>query len=209
MVPDTLHFYGREPPGISVGYFKKIEEDLYLDRCKERGVVVVRRTSGGGTIFTDKGQLIYGLITEKHIGDGIEGSFRVMCKIIIDALSRFGISAVYKAPNDIVVNGKKVSGNAQTVRDKAVLMHGTIIMDLDTQLMSYVLKERKPGYVSSLRQECGHAPTLDEMKAALADSFKKSIGEELETSSLTDFEISEIERLIRERYGCDEWNLKR
>ena len=172
-------------------------------------MVVVRRTSGGGTIFTDKGQLIYGLITEKHIGEGIEGSFRVMCGIIIDALSRFGIDAAFKAPNDITVNGKKVSGNAQTVRDKAVLMHGTIILDLDTELMSYVLKEKRPGYVTSLRTECGHAPTLEEMKSALRASFEKRMGVELAAGSLTDFEMSEVERLVKERYGSDDWNFKR
>ena len=56
--PDTLHFYRRDPPGVSVGYFKKVEEDVDLEKCRERGVVVVRRTSGGGTIFTDSNQLI-------------------------------------------------------------------------------------------------------------------------------------------------------
>lgn len=172
-------------------------------------MVVVRRTSGGGTIFTDKGQLIYGLITEKHVGDGIEGSFRVMCEIIIDALSHFGIDAAYKAPNDIVVNGKKVSGNAQTVRDKAVLMHGTIILDMDFELMSYVLKEKKPGYVSSVMKECGHAPSVEEMKSAFRGSFEELLGVKLIEAPLTDFEMSEIERLVRERYGTEEWNNKR
>jgi len=53
VVPDTLHFYRREPPGISVGYFQTVK-DIDLELCRKHNVVVVRRTSGGGTIYTDK-----------------------------------------------------------------------------------------------------------------------------------------------------------
>ena len=170
---------------------------------------MVRRTSGGGTIFTDKGQLIYGLVTGKNLGKDIEGSFKEMCTVIIDALSSFGIESGYKPPNDIILNGKKISGNALIMRDKAVLMHGTLIRELDSQLMSQVLKDRKPGHVSSIKAECGFAPAMDDLKDAIRMSFEKRVGVELVSGQLTDFEHTEIERLIKERYGCDEWNYKR
>ena len=133
----------------------------------------------------------------------------MMCSIIIEALAKFGIDADYKPPNDVTVNGKKISGNAQTVRDKAVLMHGTIILDLDLELMSYILKEKKPGYVTSIRKEFGTAPSMEEMMSSLKTSFERGIGAGLEKALLTGFETSEIDRLIKERYGTDEWNFKR
>jgi lipoate---protein ligase len=180
-----------------------------VDRCKEKGVIIVRRTSGGGTIFTDKGQLIYGLITKKRIGSGIADTFKMICEAIVKTLAEFDVKAEYKPPNDIVLNGKKISGNAQSLKDKAFLIHGTIILDIDTELMDYVLKNKKPGYVSSIKRECGCDLDLGELKSKLSESFKYVLDEETIKGEFTGIERNSIDRLISERYAKDDWNFKR
>jgi len=208
-VGDTLHFYRRDPPGVSLGYFKKINEDVDIEHCREKGVVVVRRTSGGGSIFTDKDVLIYGLITGKHLGASVEDSFRIVCKAMISALEGLGIRPEFKPPNDILLNGKKISGNAQTIKNKVVLIHGTIILDMDMDLMRYVLKEKKTDNVSSILLETGKSIPLDELKEGFVNAIAKTLGDEPRYGELTEYENLLIEELIRNKYGKDEWNLKR
>ena len=209
LVGDTLHFYRRDPPGISVGYFKKVHEDVDLVECTKRGVVVVRRTSGGGTIFTDRNQLIYGLVTGKRLAATVEESFKVVCLSIVRTLAFFGVDASYKPPNDIIVNGKKVSGSAQTLKEQVMLMHGTVILDLDTELMGAVLKEKRSGYVSSIKKETGLDIPLEELKKRIVKDLMDTLKEDHGQGSLTEYENQLIEELIQNKYGSDEWNLKR
>jgi len=209
LVDDTLHFYRRDPPGISLGYFKKVEEDVNIPQCQDSGVILVRRTSGGGTIFTDKNQLIYGLVTGKKFGNSIEDSFKNVCSVLVKALRSFDCAVEYKPPNDIILNGKKVSGNAQTIRNKVVLMHGTIILDMDIELMGRVLKNKKPGYVSSIKAETGITIPIPDLKDAVIRSFSDQFGLELILSSLIPEEKLKISELIKDKYSSKEWNFKR
>lgn len=208
-VKDTLHFYRRDPPGISIGYFRRVSEDVDLKRCSEEGVVVLRRTSGGGTIFTDKNQLIYGLATGKRLGGTVEDSFKVVCTALVKALITLGVEAEYKPPNDIVVNGKKISGSAQSLKDNVTLMHGTVILDLDTGLMSRVLKEKKPGYVSSVKHETGLSLDVGELKQAIVKELSAVLNTQFLEAGLSEYENNLTRELIKNKYSSDEWNLKR
>ena len=100
--PNTLHFYRRNPATISVGRSRKIHDDINLDQCIKNNVNIVRRTSGGGTIFTDKDCLIFGLVFDsKDIGlKSSQDIFENICNLIVKSLKRFNISAEYKPPND-------------------------------------------------------------------------------------------------------------
>lgn len=209
IVPDTLHFYRRDPAGISVGYFQVVKKDVDVEACRREGVVIVRRTSGGGTIYTDKGQLIYGIATGKRLGRSIEEAFKLICGLIITVLGSNGIEAEYKPPNDILVNGKKISGNAQTIKDNVTLQHGTIILDMDTEKMAKVLREKKPGYVSSVKAETGIHIDITRFKTEFTETLAKTLGEEFVPGELVTQERELIDKLIAEKYGNDSWNFKR
>ena len=122
--PNTLHLYRRDPPAISIGRFRKIHEDINLNECIKNNVKIVRRTTGGGTIYTDKECLIYSLIFNKedtnlslHTPQEI---FEKICHSIINALKKLDIHTTYKPPNDILLNGKKISGSAQIKKDNII-----------------------------------------------------------------------------------------
>ena len=87
LVPPTLHFYVRATPTVSVGYFQRLEESIDLDECRKRGVAVIRRKSGGSTIYTDRGQLIYGLVTDTTCVGRDDSVFSAVCGAIAKAIS--------------------------------------------------------------------------------------------------------------------------
>ena len=128
LVPDTLHFYTRSQPTVSLGRFQKVAEAIDLEACRARGVAVVRRRSGGGSIYTDSGQILFALISfQRTLGEDAAGSFARVCTALADSLHGMRIDAKYRPVNDVEVNGRKVSGSAQLRRHGSVLHHGSVL----------------------------------------------------------------------------------
>lgn len=211
-VPDTLHFYVRSSPTVSVGYFQRAGESLDLDACRRLGVHVVRRGSGGSTIYTDQGQLIYGLVVRSdELPPTPEASFALVCGAVARAVSSFGVEARHRPVNDVEVGGRKVSGSAQLRRRGSVLQHGTILMDTDLAAMDAVLRgpgRRPSDRVATLASLLGRAPDMGEMKRRVRDEVGRTFGAAIEEGRLTDAERADVERLVAERYSRDEWNLR-
>lgn len=205
-----LHFYRRQPSGISLGRAEKVDETANISECRKNDVKIVRRSSGGGTIFTDAGCLIYALIL-KHSNKKYTASelFEKVCSAIIRMLKQFKITAVYKKPNDVLINGKKISGSAQMRKKNRVLIHGTILLDSDVDLMRKVLKNIDTDRVSTINRECSNMPSMNEVKTQLTKEFEDAFNVTTQRSSFTLQEKQKIERLIKEKYGRDEWNFRR
>lgn len=206
---NTIHFYRREPPAISLGYFRKIAEDIDIEACKDLGIKVVRRTSGGGSIYTDKNQLILGIISNHSLGTDVEDSFKRICAVLIKALGNCRVPARYKPPNDILINDKKISGSALVKKKHVYITHSTIILDLDQNIINKVLRQSKPGYVSSIQQECGFVPNLKNLKLAILSAFQDEFGVEFQPGEFSALEQELIQKLIKSKYGNNDWNLKR
>jgi lipoate-protein ligase A len=121
--------------------------------------------------------------------------------------------------NDIIVNGKKISGCAQTRRSGVVLQHGTILVDINIDVMESVLKpptmknmnsprsHKLP--ITTMRAELGTLPDMKEVKSKLIDSFETEFNIKVVSGTLTDYEQALINKLIREKYENDAWNYKR
>jgi lipoate-protein ligase A len=216
-VPSTLHFYRRSVPTVSIGYFQKVADTVDLLECQRRGVSIVRRKSGGSSIYTDSGQLIYGLV----IGGGDvpedKGAFSVICEALARALSSFGVDARYRTPNDVEVGGRKISGNAQLMRRGSVLQHGTVIVDTDLATMDAVLKlapakdrnVTKPSdRVTTMKSFLGHAPYMESVKTSIAKEISETFNAEFAKGEMTEAERGYVKKLVEERYSKDEWNMR-
>jgi lipoate-protein ligase A len=217
-VPNTLHFYRRSVPTISVGYFQKIAETVDVGECRRRGVSIVRRMSGGSSIYTDQGQLIYGLVVHDADLPGTrEDSFMIVCTALAQAISSFGVKAEHRPVNDVEVDGKKVSGNAQLRRRGSVLQHGTVLVDTDLGAMDAVLKvspSNRRGVsmpsqrVTTLASLLGTAPDMDTLKSRLTAGLARAFGAEFVRGNLSEREVALVTRLVEERYGRRDWNMK-
>lgn len=215
-VPATLHYYVRAVPTVSVGYFQKLVETIDLEECRKRGVAVVRRKSGGSTIYTDRGQLIYGLVMDTSCLGRDDSVFGTVCGALAKAISSFGIEAHYRSPNDVEVAGMKVSGSAQLIRSGSVLQHGTVLVDTDLEAMDAVLKPALQGdkpvkpseRVTTLARVLGKAPDMDALKGAMAREIELRCDARFEASPLTDFEAKVVQELVVERYSRGDWNSK-
>jgi lipoate-protein ligase A len=216
--PNTLHFYRRDRPTISLGYFQKVAESVDIAECGRRKVALIRRKSGGSSIFTDQGQLIYGLVVHEDDLPADRGeSFSMTCTAIAKALVKLGLEAAYRPMNDIEVGGMKVSGNAQLRRKGSVLQHGTIVVDTDVRQMDCVLRVLKiaPGAgmkpsdrVATLASLLGTVPDMELVKRALVSSFEDAFKVRFASSPLSNVEEAFVRKLVRERYSKKEWNMK-
>jgi lipoate-protein ligase A len=220
LVPNTLHFYRRKCPTVSLGYFQEVEKATNLEFCKENDVCIVRRVTGGSAIYTDPGHLIYGLIVdEPTLPPNRNQAFEKVCSAIILALEILGVDASFKPVNDVLVKGRKISGSAQMRRWGVVLLHGTLIMQSNQKMMMGTLKMNpdkieksgmKPAtYVTSLNEVLGRKADVDNVKTAIIKGFEAVFDVRLAPSQLTRYELEKIEELIDNKYGCDEWNFRK
>ena len=138
LVPNTIRFYRWKPSAVSIGYFQSMEEEVDTSACKAMGVDYVRRITGGGAVYHDyNGELTYSIIvSERHkiIPRNILESYGVLCSGLVLGLKILGIPAEFKPINDIVVEDRKISGNAQTRRMGVIQQHGTILRRVDPKL---------------------------------------------------------------------------
>jgi len=220
LVPNTLHFYRRNRPTISMGYFQEVEKAVDTEFCRMNGISIVRRVTGGSAIYTDPGHLIYGLALDESVLPTDRGkAFEKVCGAIVLALGELGIQAKFKPVNDVLVGGRKISGSAQMRRWGIVLQHGTLVIRNDRRMMVGALKmdiDKVHGrgleaetYVTSLSEALGSQPDIGQVKSALANAFGAAFGVNFTQSGLTDFEKNLIVELVTTKYGCDDWNLKR
>lgn len=221
---DTLRFYRWNPSAVSVGYFQNTAEEVNLKMCRELGVDVVRRMTGGGAVYHDyNGEVTYSLIAREgrlSIPDDIIESYEMICGGIVLALRDLGLNAQFKPINDIQVNGKKISGNAQTRRWGTIIQHGTILVDADIRTMFKVLKvtkekisdkhiKRVEERVTTINRELKRKIGFGEITEALERGFQKALEYELYEGELTEEEKTLAEELYLKKYTKKEWNLNR
>ena len=214
-----MHFYRRKPPCVTLGYFLKASESADLQFCKKKGIQVIRRLSGGGAIYTDEGQLVYGLAVRDLLPSAPAKCFEVLCGALVKALDVLGCDAAFSPVNDVLAQGKKLSGSAIVNRGRTKLAHGTVIVHLDRDTMFKALRMDKaklrskglahPGErVTSLEEVLGKRPPMVDVKAAVAKALGVALGLKVKKGSLTAKERTRIDELVRTRYSADGWNLK-
>jgi len=182
---------------------------------REHGIKVVRRLSGGGAVYHDMGNLNFTIITDAENTDAL--NFRLLCQPVIRALEQVGVKAEINGRNDMTIDGKKFSGNAQYVRGGRIMHHGTILFDSNSAILAQALqvdeeKIRAKGVksvrsrVTNVRPCLPRDMTLPEFRKILL----KSILEEApgQAYTLTDADLAVIEQL-KQRYESWDWNYGR
>ncbi len=204
----VLRLYAWKPAAVSAGYFQKVEEEIDEEACTRFGVDVVRRQTGGGAVFHEN-ELTYCFITREHPQNILE-SYKWVCGALIEGLGTLGVSAEFAPLNDIVVGGKKISGNAQTRRKGVMLQHGTILLGVDVEKMFSLLKvpseKMKGKLINDVKARVsGLGVSFEEASAAVKKGFERKMGAELVPSEVTKEETETAIKLSKEKYKSGEW----
>ncbi|MED1745965.1 biotin/lipoate A/B protein ligase family protein [Brevibacillus borstelensis] len=244
-VPPTVRFYTWNPATLSIGYFQKAAKEINLELVQEKGIGFVRRATGGRAVLHDQ-ELTYSVVvSESHpeMPSSVTEAYKVISLGLLHGFQNLGLdaemvslaseeekekysspgsSACFDSPSwyELVVEGKKVAGSAQTRQKGVILQHGSILLDMDVELLfsllhfsSDRLKERM---MESFRKkavtinEVSNRPvSLQEAMEAFRDGFATGLKVELVKGELTPEERALAEELAASRYSTDEWNLRR
>ncbi len=204
-----LRFFSWKPACVTIGYFQNLREEVDVASCGRFGVDFVRRQTGGGAVFHDA-ELTYSFITRDYPANILD-SYKLICGAILKGLGGIGVNGQFVPLNDLIVGGKKFSGNAQTRKKGALLQHGTILLDVDVEKMFSLLlvpneKIRDKMIASVKERVTGIGKSFDEVAEALKAGFGETFQSELVEGKLSDLEERETEKISGEKYGNSTWN---
>ena len=234
--PPTFRIYGWTPESISLGYFQKANDVLQIERCLDHGIGFVRRITGGEAIFHGN-DLTYSIICSKddlNLPESVKESFRMISSFLMNAYEKYGVKADFsieqeKEPYDfpmewkrrsdfcfatnqdfdIVVEGKKIGGNAQKRRRNIIFQHGSIPLTLDINRIALFLREELTGVedrVVDLSTEAGRHVSFEDFAEVLKTVFKETFEVSLVEDGLTAQEHAEVDRLLLKKYLVEKWN---
>ena len=206
---DDVFMLWQNEPTVVIGKNQNAAAEINRAYLDERGIHIARRITGGGAVYHDLGNLNYTFISGSRAGGGLD--FAYFTSPIIEALGSVGVAATLTGRNDLAIDGRKFSGNAQHEADGRVLHHGTLLFDSDLDALSSVLtvdpaKIQSKGVKSTRSRVTNLAPYLPsgwgigELISLIAGFVEKRFSPEVIDAP----EGEEIERLYR-KYSSDEW----
>ncbi|MFH1409594.1 MAG: biotin/lipoate A/B protein ligase family protein [Nanoarchaeota archaeon] len=208
----VIRIYGWAPSAISIGYFQGLKNEVDIDACKAAGVEIVRRLTGGGAVYHDtNGEVTYSIIgPEKDFFKDILASYQEICGTVIKALESIGIKSVFQPINDILADGKKISGNAQTRRGGVLLQHGTLLYDVDVDKMFSLLKVDKEKIADKLIQSVKKRVTsIKQLKDIPFSDVVKAVDEAFQArgTERSCYHVPEMAKAkeLSKKYASDEW----
>lgn len=209
--PDTLRLW-QNPPTVVIGCFQNPRSEVNIVVCKKLGISIARRVSGGGAVYHDYGNLNYTLIIRKsslkaHLED-VEKSYDLFCGGVIEGLKMLGIDA-YNRKGDIMIGGKKVSGSAQHRLYDSILHHGTLMVDINLDMLGRTLGVSHPErHLINLHDVLPRKLSLNKIKRAINTGFEKRFAMKLKKGHLSTRERQIAKKLYEIKYSKGDWNIE-
>lgn len=199
-------------PAVIVGVNQNTLQEVNINYTEKNGIKIVRRLTGGGAVYHDLKNVCYTVIAPF---DETRDNYKAFTAPVIGYLAGIGVKAEFSGRNDITVDGKKISGNAQTVYKDRILHHGTLLFDTDFTALENSLKPNKLKMeskgIKSVRARVGNVReyvsgmTAQQFYDGLCDFFAR----QYPTYSFDDKDLYEINKLVAEKYSRYEWNIGR
>lgn len=203
-------------PSVLIGKNQNTLAEVNMDYVKKNDIKIVRRLSGGGAIYEDMGNVNFTYIVDYR--KEYVNSMKRFAGAIIKALKMIGIEAEFSGRNDILIDGKKISGNAQYVTKDRILHHGTLLFNSDLSVMPKVLNV-KPSKISSkgiksvrsrvtnIKDHLNNRDmTLDQFKELIIRNISDVENKPIREYKFTNQDLDTIKRLRDEKYSTWEWN---
>ncbi len=210
---DDIFMLWQSENTVVVGKHQNVLGEINYSFVRENNITVARRISGGGTVFHDAGNVNFSFI--KKVKSPAEISFKQFTKPVREALAKLGVKATTSGRNDLLINGKKISGNAEHIFKNRVLHHGTLLYNSDLKNLGEAIKVIPEKYISkavqSNRSEVANISSFLKSKLDISEFIQFLIDVQLKKEGNTFYELNEndnekIKTLVLEKFKNWEWN---
>ena len=214
-IDEPVFFLWQNRPAVIVGFNQEVNTEVNLDYLKENGIDLVRRVTGGGAVYHDLENLNYTIVGRS---EDLERDYPEYASLLAKALQTLGVPATLSGRNDILVEGRKVSGFAKRVCKNRLMVHGTLMYNVDVDVLTHVLnpsttKLQSKG-IASVRSRvanlCEYLPEIPDIQ-----TFSQRLEEILSNNytdteyQLTETELAHIQQLTDKKFATWEWNYGR
>lgn len=205
---------GINSPAVIIGKHQSGHMEVNIKFVSENQIPVIRRISGGGTVFHDRGNLNFSFIRQSESGKQVD--FRKYTQPVLDFLKSMGIEAKFEGKNDLKVDGLKISGNAEHIHGNRVLHHGTLLFSTSLEMLRNSLRKEtscytskavvsNPSSVVNLSEKLNCFPDVYEFRSEMMNFFLKNFSDNF-PYSLTREEINQAQSQADSKYKTWEWN---
>lgn len=213
---DTYFMLWQNRNAIVVGKYQNTIEEINAEYVRDHDISVVRRLSGGGAMYQDMGNLNFTFVVDQNAAKPLD--FEIFTQPVVHALAQIGVRAETGSRNDILIDGKKFSGNAQYNKQGRTMHHGTLLFDSDLSVIGAALNV-KPDKIASkgvksvrsrvtnIKSVIERPITLPDFKAVLLQHMFE--GNALTPYTLTDADLAAVHHLRDEKYATWAWNYGR
>ncbi|KGR81595.1 lipoate--protein ligase family protein [Lysinibacillus odysseyi] len=245
LIPPVIRFYEWNPATLSIGYFQQVHKDINFEEVQRQGLGFVRRPTGGRAVLHEY-ELTYSIIVEEgypNMPKTVTEAYRVLSEGLLLGFRNLGLDAYFSVPDteekqedlkkpksavcfdapswyELVVEGKKVAGSAQTRQKGVILQHGAILLDLDEEkLLSLFqfaneearekMRKKLPEKAVAMNRLVDKPFTVEQCIEAFKNGFQHALGIELVPYELSKEQLAYIEQLEKEKYANDAWNFKK
>ncbi len=204
---ETLRIWESREPMVVLGRSSRVAEEVHLDTCRRLGIPVLRRTSGGATVVTGPGCLMYAVVLSYRLRPALRVIDHAHCfvmSMMAQALARLEPRVQPQGISDLAVGGRKVSGNSVRCKRGHLLYHGTLLYRFPLELIEQCLKmpPRQPDYRCGRNHEAFVA-NLPADRAALSQAL---IQQWQASERRDDWPQSLVTHLVAQRYTSEQWN---
>ena len=214
---EALFILRPNSPYVCIGCHQDAEQEIDLEFTRAHNIPVFRREVGGGAVYLDGEQLFYQLIMRSDHpvipNDKVE-FYRQFLRPVVDVYRQLGVDAAFQPVNDIVVNGRKISGNGAAEIESMTVLVGNFIMDFNYEMMSKCLRVSDEKFrdkvfktlsdnLSTIKRETGLIPSTSDLADRLVTAYHPLLGE-LQAKALDQLLLSKADELFIEM-NTDEW----
>ena len=214
-IDEPVFYLWQNRPAVIMGLNQEVNTEVNLSYLHEKGIALVRRVTGGGAVYHDLGNLNYTIVGRS---EDLERDYPEYAGLMMKALQTLGVPATLSGRNDILVEGRKVSGFAKRVCKNRLMVHGTLMYNVDLEVLTQALcppatKLQSKG-IASVRSRvanlCEYLPQTGDIQA-----FSHQL-EEILSCQYTDTEyllsekdLANIQQLADDKFSQWEWNYGR
>ena len=239
-IDPVIRFYTWNPATLSIGYFQRLQKEIDIDKVKEKGYGLVRRQTGGRGVLHDK-ELTYSVIVpESHpnIPSTVTEAYKIISQGLLEGFKNLGFETYFAIPRskeerdklkqprssvcfdapswyELVVEGRKIAGSAQTRQKGVILQHGSILQDIDiddlfdmfkfkNERLKAKMKENFVQKAVAINDISNQHITLNEMENAFEAGFKKGLNIDFKPLELTEKQLEEVQEL-EDKYRSEAW----